>query len=311
MSRTTVWLTHNRARLAMHCLRGGEGRPLLLLHGLGEQSPHVVPPWAEPWRGPVWALDFTGHGESEIPLGGGYSAEILLADADHALAHLGTATVVGRGLGALGFRWLEEPMPQRGGYASYETVAAALDISLAGGVYPNPANQCWPEPGPFIYKNFGLQILRNKPDELTLIYDQDHEVRRVRMNSAHPANVKPSFYGDAIGRYEGDSLVIDTIGQNTKLPVDAYRTPHTEKLHVVERYRVYATPFGKRLELVIRVEDAGTFTMPWKGLITYRRAARKEWEERICAENIEHYYGATQYYSDKNAHVPMADRPDF
>ena len=100
MSRSTVWLTHNRVRLALHCLRSGEGRPLLLLHGLGEQSPHVVPPWAEPWRGPVWALDFTGHGESEIPLGGGYSAEILLADADHALAHLGTATVVGRGLGA-------------------------------------------------------------------------------------------------------------------------------------------------------------------------------------------------------------------
>ena len=91
MSRHTVWLTHNRARLALHCLRGGEGRPLLLLHGLGEQSPHVVPPWAEPWGGPVWALDFTGHGESEIPLGGGYSAEILLADEptgnlDHATA---------------------------------------------------------------------------------------------------------------------------------------------------------------------------------------------------------------------------------
>jgi pimeloyl-ACP methyl ester carboxylesterase len=96
----TVRLVHNRVSLALHHLRDGGGRPLLVLHGLGERSPATVPAWAAVWDGPVAALDFTGHGESTIPRGGGYTSEILLADADIALAELGTATVVGRGLGA-------------------------------------------------------------------------------------------------------------------------------------------------------------------------------------------------------------------
>jgi pimeloyl-ACP methyl ester carboxylesterase len=97
---TVEMLTHNRVQLALHRLRGGEGRALLLLHGLGEQSPADVPAFATDWPGPVVALDFTGHGMSDVPAGGGYSAEILLADADVALERLGEAAVVGRGLGA-------------------------------------------------------------------------------------------------------------------------------------------------------------------------------------------------------------------
>ena len=97
----TRMLTHNRIQLALHELRGsGESRPLLLLHGLGDASPASVPAWAEPWPGAVFALDFTGHGASTVPVGGGYGAEMLLADADAALAELGEVTVVGRGLGA-------------------------------------------------------------------------------------------------------------------------------------------------------------------------------------------------------------------
>jgi pimeloyl-ACP methyl ester carboxylesterase len=96
----TVLLSHNKVRLALRELRGGTGRPLLLLHGLGEPPTTRVPAWADPWAGPVHALDFTGHGDSTVPAGGGYSAEILLADADIALTALGQATVVGRGLGA-------------------------------------------------------------------------------------------------------------------------------------------------------------------------------------------------------------------
>src|SRR5262245_32807457 len=94
------FLQHNRIRLALHALRAGAGRPLLLLHGLGERAPAHAPDEYAGWTGPVYALDFTGHGQSNVPAGGGYTCELLMADADAALARLGKATVVGRGLGA-------------------------------------------------------------------------------------------------------------------------------------------------------------------------------------------------------------------
>jgi pimeloyl-ACP methyl ester carboxylesterase len=93
-------LRHGRAHLALHRLRRGSGRALLLLHGLGEESPPAVPPAAGEWPGPVCALDFTGHGRSSVPRAGGYTAEILIGDVDAALAALGEAAVLGRGLGA-------------------------------------------------------------------------------------------------------------------------------------------------------------------------------------------------------------------
>ena len=92
-------LQHNKVSLALHKVREGEGRALLLLHGLGDSAVNMASLPVK-WNGPVWALDFTGHGESTVPAGGGYSSEILMADADIALRHVGEATVVGRGLGA-------------------------------------------------------------------------------------------------------------------------------------------------------------------------------------------------------------------
>jgi pimeloyl-ACP methyl ester carboxylesterase len=96
----TVMLQHNKVQLALHELRGGEGRPLLHLHGLGERTPDALPAHLAAWPGPVWGLDLTGHGASSIAAGGGYFCEVLMADVDIALAHLGVVTIYGRGLGA-------------------------------------------------------------------------------------------------------------------------------------------------------------------------------------------------------------------
>jgi pimeloyl-ACP methyl ester carboxylesterase len=96
----TERLRHSRVELALHTLKEGGGRALLLLHGLGERSPDALPEELAAWPGPVAALDFTGHGESALSQGGGYTCEQLMGDADSALRHLGSATLLGRGLGA-------------------------------------------------------------------------------------------------------------------------------------------------------------------------------------------------------------------
>jgi hypothetical protein len=74
---------------------------------------------------------------------------------------------------------------------------------------------------------------------VVLVWQEDHMVRHIYLTDKHSPNVKPSWFGESIGHYEnGDTLVVDTIGLNTKTFVDSYQTPHTEQLHVVERYRM-------------------------------------------------------------------------
>jgi hypothetical protein len=192
--------------------------------------------------------------------------------------------------------------------ATAEIVKKFGELSLRGVTFPSPANQCWPEPVPYIYKNFAMQIFQ-QPDRITIIYEQDHEVRHVRMNQPHPPHVTPTWYGDSVGHYEGDTLVIDTVGTRTDRPfamIDLYGTPFTEKLHVVERYRLLdyedakeglerdakenqRPPVGidrnyrgKHLQLRFTVEDPDVFTMPWTATITYGRGS-EEWPETVCA----------------------------
>ena len=218
-----------------------------------------------------------------------------------------------------------------------EVVKKHGEISLAGVGYPTPRNQCWPGGVPFIFSSTGMQMFQ-QPDNITIIYDYDHEVRRVRMNEPHPAHVTRSWYGDSVGHYEGDTLVVDTVGIKVGpfAMVDWYGTPHTEALHVVERYRLldyeaakeglerdekengrllatnpgahslYFDPSyrGKHLQLQFTVEDEGVFTAPWSAAVTYQRPLG-EWREMSCAENP---HG---YFPGKHAAVPTADKPDF
>jgi hypothetical protein len=138
------------------------------------------------------------------------------------------------------------------------------------------------------------------PKQVTMIFSGDAQVRRVYLDVPHSANVKPSWYGESVGHYEGDTLVIDTIGMNDKTFVDNYRTPHTEKLHVVERWKLIDD--GKVLEVNFRVEDPDTFNEPWSAIQRYRRAQPRQLGEEACAENN------TQLFDYR---IPVADKADF
>jgi hypothetical protein len=119
-----------------------------------------------------------------------------------------------------------------------EVVRKYGEISLAGGTYPTPSNQCWPSGVPYIFFQHGMQMLQ-LPEKIVFLYLRNHESREVRLNRPHPADAKPSWYGDSVGHYEGDTLVVDTIGVKTGpfAMVDMYGTPFSPALHIVERYR--------------------------------------------------------------------------
>ena len=121
--------------------------------------------------------------------------------------------------------------------------------------------RCWETGVPAFHLNPGLMHIIQTPKEVVLFLTG--RVRHIWLDVPHSANPKPSWYGESVGRYEGDTLVVDTIGFNDKTFVDSYRTPHTDKLHVVERFRLIDG--GNTLEVAFTVEDPGAFYQPWSG----------------------------------------------
>ena len=207
-----------------------------------------------------------------------------------------------------------------------------MDMRRNGINYPTPSNQCWPWMPPYILRSRHMEIFQEN-NQVTFVFLLDHQIRRVRLNQQHPKSVTPSWLGDSVGHYEGDTLVVDTIGIKVApiSIIDIFGTPHSEALHVVERYRLIdgekaklaaereeitsgrQSPdlsridrgyTGKGLEVQFTVEDPGVFTTPWSASVAYRRAA-EEWSESVCAENPH------DYFTGQDTPVPRADRPDF
>lgn len=218
-----------------------------------------------------------------------------------------------------------------------QVVKEHAEKELNDGPALNPINQCRPGGVPFDFYNLGMELLQQR-NTVTILYSFDHEFRQVRLNQTHPAKLTPTWFGDSVGHFEGDTLVIDTVGIKTGpyTMVDQFGTPHTDKLHLVERYRLIdyeaanrilergakenATTLrndsgvlpdlnsrGKNLQLDFTVEDEGAFTTPWSSTIIYRPGVGEgtptEFPEDVCAEN--------PHELARQAAVPAADKPDF
>ena len=168
-------------------------------------------------------------------------------------------------------------------------------------------SRCWPGgvPGQLLYLEpmYFLQA----PKEVWMLWQRDHFVRRIYLTDKHSENVKPSWFGESIGHYEGgDTLVVDTIGLagGQFHYIDSFRTPHTDKLHVGERFTISRD--GKTLTAIIKVEDPDTFNGPLTLKQTWRRA-NVDMLEGVCAED-----SGQDHFSNENYHpLPQAAKPDF
>ena len=199
---------------------------------------------------------------------------------------------------------------------SREELRKANERALSGKPAYTPKERCWPNgvPGFDTYPVHPVYF-QQTPKEVLMIWAEDHQVRHIYMNVPHSAHVTPSWFGESVGHYEnGDTLVVDTTGLNTRTFIDNFRTPHTEKLHVVERFHMIDG--GKTLEANIHVEDPGAFTTPWNAVQHYHRihasgdmvdprVSKGPLEEVVCAENN------GDFFSEGLDPIPTALTPDF
>jgi hypothetical protein len=184
-----------------------------------------------------------------------------------------------------------------------ERLRKVNERSLSGQVVAIPKERCWPVGVPaFLLLPATPVYFLQTPKQVSMIWMQNHQVRRIYLNVPHSAHVTPSWYGESVGHYEGDALVADTIGISDKSYVDNYQTPHTDQLHVVERFHLIDN--GKTLEVNVQVEDPGAFTMPWNAIQRYRRTSGPL-SENVCAENNDDHF---QHGLEP---MPQADKPDF
>jgi hypothetical protein len=170
-----------------------------------------------------------------------------------------------------------------------DRVRATTQRELDGHEAGTAQQTCRPSGLPGIFQlNDTVQIVQGA-DEVAILYARGHQWRVIHLNQKHAEKLQPSWYGHSIGHYEGDTLVVDTVGLNDKPWADRYGTPQTTQMHVVERYRLVPDPRGQgqALQAHFFVEDPGAFTVPWSAIATYRAGAAfaSGFDEQICQEN--------------------------
>lgn len=176
-------------------------------------------------------------------------------------------------------------------------------LELSGGTNLAAYQVCKPSGVPLVLTlRENVQVLQG-PHMVTIIYQRDHQVRHIYMDRPHSKNPAPSWYGESVGHYEGNTLVVDTIGQNGKSRADRYGSFSSKQMHVIERYHM--ADGGKVLQVDFTVEDPVNFTEAWHGTMRYRRS-KAPWREVVCAENNIDVFTGKMIKG-----TPVDDTPDF
>jgi len=199
-----------------------------------------------------------------------------------------------------------------------ETLKKYQEMDRAGvATAPSVMSSCRPGGVPGASVPHYILDLVQTPTMVALLYNNNDQIRYVYLDQPHSRSLTPSWFGESVGRYEDDTLVVDTIGlagKNGKSVMDAFGTPHTDALHVIERYHLING--GNTLRIDIHVEDRGAFTMPFDMYANLTRIKSDPFpayigigkqytgafEERVCAAN-NRSHGVPD--------MPIADKPDF
>jgi hypothetical protein len=144
--------------------------------------------------------------------------------------------------------------------------------------------KCSPPGMPYIYLQlFPMQIVQS-PKEVIEFFEYDHTVRQIFIDGRkHPADRKPSYNGHSIGHWEGDTLVVDTIGLNGKMWLDRVGHPDSDQMHIIERiHRVD----DKTLQVDFTFDDPRSYVTPWTALMRFR--LQPDWDimEHVCEDNL-------------------------
>jgi hypothetical protein len=146
----------------------------------------------------------------------------------------------------------------------------------------DPVYACYPPGTPRIYLHpFPMEIVQT-PGRVLMIYEYDHLIRQIYTDGrGHRDDLAPSWMGDSIGRWDGATLVVETVNFNDKTWLDRLGVQHSEDLRVVERIRLSG---AEHLEIDITMEDPLALAAPWHGK---RRLRRTDWaiEEFSCMDN--------------------------
>jgi hypothetical protein len=185
-----------------------------------------------------------------------------------------------------------------------DALKKANDLADTGFAMYSRASRCWATGVPVAMNSVVQPIFFvQTPKEVMTIGQGDQTVRHIYMDVPHSKSPKPSWYGESVGHYEGDWLVVDTIGQDTRTFIDNFRTPHSDKLHVVERYHLIED--GKTLEAQVTIEDPASLIKPVQLQMHYRKSVGPIIESR-CADGE-----SFNPFGQKEEPIPVARTPDF